>query len=560
MKSILDYIAKETDGKNYKSYKYCFEDIEVPKLLYDDKKDIKVRRKGETDKSLKTSKSIFDLSKKISKTGTPLFKYFLDGSRRTYKVDDIAYDKKLYPIIAGQIGVSVCERENPYSFKPYLLKNPLVISLPSRANAITSSDDLFFNNLTEKLNKQQFIIKHGIIFNKILPYDDSPLKVNEKYEDKGVAKIQDEMIDLEKKVVLELVKDRKLNPESYLIKDGSLEYQKMSNGNLRDLSVIKTNYSCVVGVSKAFNPEALSNDVKNISRSIADLNLYHRTPAFMYDTPRIPDIKAQIDTNKAFRYKYVFDDDKANLDLMFSNIEDSSGTMESIINFIITEQGGFGEVGSWTQFINKVSEFTSAGKKGGDKDISVMSWRKFKRIISKSLSHTIFSKRIVPEKNEIRLRESIKNIKKNDVHVIDIAKLDQDTQAFVFGDVIRSIYDLKLGQEDRDDIDIPSKILVFIDELNKYASKDIPKNSPILRQIIDISERGRSLGIILFSVEQFKSAIHDRVKGNCATHAYGRTNAIEISKSDYKFIPPVYKNMMNRLDPGEYIMEHKKVA
>ncbi len=291
MKSILDYIAKETDGKNYKSYKYCFEDIEVPKLIYDDKKDIKVIRKGETDKSLNTSKSILDLSKKISKIGNPLFKYFLDGSRRTYKVDDIAYDKKLYPIMAGQIGVSVCERENPYSFKPYLLKNPLVISLPGMANAINSNDDLFFNNLTEKLNKQQFIRKHGIIFNKILPYDDSPLKVNEKYEDKGVAKIQDEMTDLEKKVVLELVKANKLNPESFLIKDGSLEYQKMSSGDLRDLSVIKTNYSCVVGVSKAFNPEALSNDLKNISRTIADLNLYHRTPAFMYETPRIPDIK-----------------------------------------------------------------------------------------------------------------------------------------------------------------------------------------------------------------------------------------------------------------------------
>ena len=281
-----------------------------------------------------------------------------------------------------------------------------------------------------------------------------------------------------------------------------------------------------------------------------------QTKSNTFSHARYNDIEAQIDTNKAFRYKYVFDDDKANLDLMFSNIEDSSGTMESIINFIITEQGGFGEVGSWTQFINKVSEFTSAGRKGGDKDISVMSWRKFKRIISKSLSHTIFSKRIVPEKNEIRLRESIKNIKKNAVHVIDIAKLDQDTQAFVFGDVIRSIYDLKLGQEDRDDIDIPSKIIVFIDELNKYASKDIPKTSPILRQIMDISERGRSLGIILFSVEQFKSAIHDRVKGNCATHAYGRTNAIEISKSDYKYIPPVYKNMLTRLDPGEYIIEH----
>ncbi len=171
-----------------------------------------------------------------------------------------------------------------------------------------------------------------------------------------------------------------------------------------------------------------------------------QTKSNTFSNARNNDIEAQIDSNKAFRYKYVFDDDKVNLDLMFSNIEDSSGTMESIINFIITEQGGFGEVGSWSQFINKVSEFTSAGRKGGDKDISVMSWRKFKRIISKSLSHTIFSKRIVAEKSEIRLRESIKNIKKNDVHVIDIAKLDQDIQAFVFGDVIRTIYDLKLGQ------------------------------------------------------------------------------------------------------------------
>jgi len=268
------------------------------------------------------------------------------------------------------------------------------------------------------------------------------------------------------------------------------------------------------------------------------------------------DIESQIDLDKAFKYKYEFEEDKFNLDLLFSNIEDSTGTMESIINFIITDQGGFGEVTSWSQFINKVSDFTKAGQKGGDKEISVMSWRKFKRVVTKALNNSIFSQRVVKEKNEVRLRESIRDIQKNDIHVIGIAKLDQDTQAFVFGDVIRAIYDLKLGQEERDENEIPSKIIIFIDELNKYASKDIPKNSPILRQIIDISERGRSLGIILFSVEQFKSAIHDRVKGNCATHAYGRTNAIEISKGDYRFVPSVYKNMMTRLDPGEYIIEH----
>ncbi len=92
MKSILACIAEETNGKNYKSYKYCFENIEVPKLEYDDKQGIKVKKSGETDKSLKTSKSIETLAMKVQ--GNTLFKYFLDGSKRTYKVDDIAYDKR----------------------------------------------------------------------------------------------------------------------------------------------------------------------------------------------------------------------------------------------------------------------------------------------------------------------------------------------------------------------------------------------------------------------------------------------------------------------------------
>ena len=103
---------------------------------------------------------------------------------------------------------------------------------------------------------------------------------------------------------------------------------------------------------------------------------------------------------------------------------------------------------------------------------------------------------------------------------------------------------------------IGSQTKKVIDELNKYASTDTPKSSPILRQILDIAERGRSLGIILFSAEQFRSAIHNRVTGNCSTHAYGRTNAIEIAKADYKYVPQVYKNMMTRLKQGEYIVQN----
>lgn len=155
----------------------------------------------------------------------------------------------------------------------------------------------------------------------------------------------------------------------------------------------------------------------------------------------------------------------------------------------------------------------------------------------------MFAQRVDTTKGECRLADEIKGIRSNDVFVIDIAKLPDDKQAFVFGDAVRTIYNLKFGEYDGGQgVQPPQRIVVFIDELNKYASKDALKNSPILRELLDVTERGRSLGDVLFGAEQFRSAIHDRVTGNCATHAYGRTNSIETSTRDYSSLPPTYKN------------------
>lgn len=273
----------------------------------------------------------------------------------------------------------------------------------------------------------------------------------------------------------------------------------------------------------------------------------------------VKDVESQKKLKKAFQYKYLFEDDKESLDLLFSNIDDPTQSMESIVNYIISGEGVFNGVRNWEELKDEIKKHQEKGDTGKDKTISVLSWRKFYRLFRKTLERNkdLFANTIKEENSEVRLQDSIKGIKKNDIHVIDIAKLDEESQGFVFGDVMRAIYDLKLGQiTDREESEIPSKIVIFIDELNKYGSKDVPKNSPILRQLLDITERGRSLGIILFAAEQFKSDIHDRVKGNCATHAYGRTNAIEISKPDYQFVPPVYKSMLTRLKQGEYILQN----
>lgn len=271
------------------------------------------------------------------------------------------------------------------------------------------------------------------------------------------------------------------------------------------------------------------------------------------------DVADNIAIKKAKLFKYIYQDDKDNLDLMFANIDDPTQTMESVISYIISGQGEFGTINSWKDFLGAIKERCKTDSSIKDKEIPVVSWRKFYRIVNKSISSSggIFASSINENKAETRIGDALKYIKKNEVHVIDIAKLSEDKQAYVFGDAIRTIYDLQLGQYAEDEnVNPPSKIIIFIDELNKYASKDAPKNSPILRQVLDVAERGRSLGIILFAAEQFRSAIHDRVTGNCSTHAYGRTNSIEVTKSDYKSIPSVYKTMLTRLKQGEYIIQN----
>jgi DNA helicase HerA-like ATPase len=269
------------------------------------------------------------------------------------------------------------------------------------------------------------------------------------------------------------------------------------------------------------------------------------------------DIQDYIDADQLKKFKYIYSDDKENIEMMFSDIDDPTQTMESIISKIIDKDDkDFGGLSTWKDFMDKVTEKAQKGSTGDKGDISVLSWRKFKRVVRKAIQDDMFANAVNSMKAECRLADELKQIRKNDVYVIDIAKLPEDKQAFVFGDAVRTIYNLKLGEYDAESLDPPSRIIIFIDELNKYASKDVPKTSPILQEILDVTERGRSLGVVLFAAEQFRSAIHDRVTGNCATHAYGRTNSIETSTRDYGSLPNTYKNMLTRLEQGDYLVQN----
>src|SRR6185369_3982881 len=249
MGKLLNIIASETEGKSYSSHKYCFEEYDSPDRVNDDNSSFNPKKYGESD-GLKTSKDVKRLADSISGK-SPLFKYFLDGSRRTYKIDDIAYDKRIYPVIAGQIAVGCCFRGSPDSFKVNNFAHRLLVVLPDVADK-DGHGKAFFKRLRELANEKSDIKRLDVELSDILTYRDEK---NAKYEDLAIAKIHDEMIDLEKRFVVEMTRKNLLNLDSYLIKDGSIEYQKMKYGNFRDLSMIKSSYCRVVGVSKRFDPE-----------------------------------------------------------------------------------------------------------------------------------------------------------------------------------------------------------------------------------------------------------------------------------------------------------------
>lgn len=286
MSKIMQIIANETNGVSYNTYKYSFDSIGIPSIDYDNETD-KIMKWKERAETIKYTKPI-DLKPLADniKSTVPIIKYFLDGSRHVYKVDDIAYNKQVFPVVAGQIGIGCCGRKDKRMY-PEMFYRELLLALPDKSNADGWNDVAFFASKLKKLNDSEELKKLSLQFSAIIPYSTSKSgMVESKLEDRAIAVIQDYMIESEKKMVSELVKKKLLGQNSYLIKDGSLEYKKIKSGkdDFRTLQKIRHNYSWVIGISKSFNPEScLDHTGKPNSNYIANLPIYHRTPVARYE-------------------------------------------------------------------------------------------------------------------------------------------------------------------------------------------------------------------------------------------------------------------------------------
>lgn len=293
---IMDILERETGGHSYKSHKYSLDEAERSAVEYGEADvTIQWKRRGET-KEIKTYVPLYDLSREV--VGEQILTYFLDGSRHVYKVDDMGFEKgsnrtAIYPIIAGQIGVGCCRRENRHMVREKF-EREIAIAMPDIAQS-SGKKQGFLQATAQKLNAGTELARisaSGWKFSTILPYKSA--KEEKDYNDKGTAQIQIRMMENEQKMVAALVSEKKLNHSNFLVKDGSLEYKptKAMRTDERAYQKFKNNYDYVIGVSKRFNPEVclVLGDKPNPG-FIADLPLYYRTPAaYFTDSDFLGDI------------------------------------------------------------------------------------------------------------------------------------------------------------------------------------------------------------------------------------------------------------------------------
>lgn len=140
------------------------------------------------------------------------------------------------------------------------------------------------------------------------------------------------------------------------------------------------------------------------------------------------------------------------------------------------------------------------------------------------------------------------------VYVIDVANAEEDAQDLVFARVVSK---LREGLERRDlGVD---HVVVFVDELNKYAPSD-GQDTYVRKMLLDISERGRYLGLVLFSAQQFRSQVHRRVVGNAGTAFYGRMDGDELATPGYQTLSPAVKARLATIEKGQLMIRHPHFA
>jgi hypothetical protein len=173
-----------------------------------------------------------------------------------------------------------------------------------------------------------------------------------------------------------------------------------------------------------------------------------------------------------------------------------------------------------------------------------------------------FSRRLIASKRDLtrlirgdlanRTPHAINTAESAKVTVVDLHNLPDRAQRFVVGVTLRTEFERK----ERSGSARPL-LFVVLDELNKYAPRE--GDSPIKEVLLDIAERGRSLGVILIGAQQTASEVERRIVANSAVRVVGRLDPAEASRPEYGFLPPAQRQRALLAKPGTMFVSQPEI-
>lgn len=235
----------------------------------------------------------------------------------------------------------------------------------------------------------------------------------------------------------------------------------------------------------------------------------------------------------AYRYYYDVENALDNLRLLMEDISDPNHTLISCTDYCIDH---ISPDQPWRTFRRKLQEWSQTSP---SKSIPVVSWRRFARLFVQRTRNHLFTEENTRAKSlrQVPLSNILHHLQPGKVVVVDIAQLPDYIQSFVVGHTLDLVGRGKLGDdtdpftsdENTEHSSPIGTLIVVADELNKFAPSH-GQNRSITHHLREISERGRSEGLILFGAEQFRTGVDKQVTGNCSTIVFGRTTAVEASR------------------------------
>ena len=138
------------------------------------------------------------------------------------------------------------------------------------------------------------------------------------------------------------------------------------------------------------------------------------------------------------------------------------------------------------------------------------------------------------------------------VTVVDLHNLNDRAKRFVVGVTLKRAFEDKERAGQSDEL-----LMVVLDELNKYAPRE--GSSPIKEILLDIAERGRSLGVILIGAQQTASEVERRIIANSSIRVVGRLDSAEASREEYGFLPGPHRQRATIVKPGTMILSQPEL-